>query len=234
MSVLQMAEGALRYELHFSNKRRSIALQVAGGRLTIRAPAGTNVADIKALIVLKQSWIMKHLQLSRTLVKPDWLKARQIPLLDQTLQLQVQLAAVSAVSWSDNTVQVLLSKRIPQNSADVKVRQLLQQWYKQQAQDWFAKRVVLWQQKMGLTSAAIVIGNWKSKWGYCKSTAELGFNWRLMMAPDWVADYVVVHELAHLRHLKHSSGFWLLVQQHYPRHAEAKQWLKQHQHRLEL
>ena len=232
MAALQLILGELNYELNYSSKRRSVALQIADGKLTVRAPVGVSIADVNALITKKQPWITKHLNRAQTQRTPAWLEQGCIPLLDNILPLQVRDASDSGVLLSGGSVIVSLSKRV--KSTDAKLRQLLQHWYKHQASIWFGERVAFWQREMKVTSASLTIGHWKTKWGYCKSNAELGFNWRLMMAPEWVADYVVVHELAHLRHLNHSVHFWQLVQQHYPRHKDAKLWLKQNQHRLEL
>ena len=232
MAALQLILGELNYELNYSSKRRSVALQIADGKLTVRAPVGVSIADVNALITKKQPWIAKHLNRAQTQRTPAWLEQGCIPLLDNILPLQVQNASDSGVLLSGGSVIVSLSKRV--KATDAKLRQLLHHWYKHQASIWFGERVAFWQREMKVTSASLIIGHWKTKWGYCKSSAELGFNWRLMMAPEWVADYVVVHELAHLRHLNHSVHFWQLVQQHYPRHKDAKLWLKQNQHRLEL
>ena len=232
MAALQLALGEISYLLTYSSKRRSVALQIADGKLTVRAPVGVSVAEVNALIARKQSWITKHLSQTQVQHTSDWLKQGCVPLLDQLLPFQVQTASVSGVMLSDGSVIVSMSKRA--RPTDAKLRQLLTDWYKQQANTWFTERVTFWQREMNLTSAALTIGNWKTKWGYCKSNAELGFNWRLMMAPVWIADYVVVHELAHLRHLNHSEQFWQLVQHYYPRHTDAKLWLKQNQQRLEL
>lgn len=232
MPALQLTLGELNYSLCYSSKRRSIALQIAKGKLTVRAPVGVSIGDVNAIIRQKYSWITKHLSREPIREMPDWLAKGCVPFHDQLLPLQVQPAASSRVVLEQGVVTVSLSKQVRQ--PDAKLKQLLQNWYKQQAGIWFGERVEFWQREMQLVSAAVTIGNWKTKWGYCKSNAELGFNWRLMMAPLWVADYVVVHELAHLRYLNHSEQFWQLVQRYYPRHNDAKLWLKQHQHRLEI
>ena len=234
LSAIKMASGALNFSLHYSNKRRSIALQIAQGHLTVRAPTGTDIAKINSVIAVKRHWIEQHLQRSALAVKPDWIANGCILLQGNLMALHVQMTTTSAVALADDKVTVSVSTRQSKTSKEDSIRKLLQQWYKQLAMEWCAARVAYWQHQMQLESSAIVIGGWKTKWGYCKSTAELGFNWRLMMAPDWVAEYVVVHELCHLRYLNHSAAFWQLVQQYYPRFAEAKLWLKQHQHQLEL
>src|SRR5947209_4978659 len=74
----------------------------------------------------------------------------------------------------------------------------------------------------------IRIGDPRSRWGSCSTRGTLSFSWRLVMAPSWVADYVVVHELCHLRQMNHSRRFWQLVDEAYPSRRAAQAWLKRH------
>ena len=76
------------------------------------------------------------------------------------------------------------------------------------------------------------IRQYSARWGSCNNRKEISFNYLLMMAPPWVIDYVVIHELCHLTHLNHSQHFWQLVIKHCAYFQEAKQWLKHHQTEL--
>ncbi|MCF6345251.1 MAG: M48 family metallopeptidase [Thiomicrorhabdus sp.] len=73
----------------------------------------------------------------------------------------------------------------------------------------------------------LLVKGYKSRWGSCCSDGRLQFNWRLWQAPDWVIDYVIVHELCHRVYPNHSKAFWALVMQHYPKTNEAKRMIKQ-------
>lgn len=234
MSALKIETEQFSYTVHYSSRRRSVALQVKQGQLTVRAPLGYNLADIKKLVQQKQQWVLKHLQQVKLQTRPQWLAGQQLPLLDSTIGLTRLRGAKSVVLHDEHNITVIVSSRVQPQRYQKVLLTLLQKWYQQQALSWFSQRVFYWQNKMNVRSGNILIGNWRTKWGYCKSTAELGFNWRLMMAPAWVADYVVVHELAHLKHLNHSPRFWQLVGVHYPQAEQAKAWLKHNQHLLEL
>lgn len=234
MSALVIESTSFSYQLYYSTKRRSVALQIKQGKLTVRAPSGYCLSEIQKLVEKKQLWILKHLQHEARQVKPDWLAIRQVPLLGSMLKLELRRAAKSSVNLCNDTLIVTVSSRTLVDGYERRVLSLLQQWYKAQAIDWFTARLNYWQTAMQLRAGELVIGNWRTKWGYCKNTAQLGFNWRLLMAPAWVADYVVVHEMAHLKHLNHSPRFWQLVALHYPQAEQAKVWLKQNQYQLAL
>lgn len=234
MSVLIIETDLFSYSVNYSPNRRSIALQIRQGQLAVRAPTNVSLAEIQSLVSKKQRWILKHLHQARQQIKPDWLKEQRLPLQGSMLQIEVLQAVKSSVLLNEQKITIAVSNRIAQARYDAVALKLLKQWYKQRAQHWFTERVSYWQQLMHLCAADIVIGNWKTKWGYCQQNGEVGFNWRLMMAPAWVADYVVVHELAHLKYLNHSSDFWRLVQQYYSKTDEARYWLKWHQYWMEL
>jgi predicted metal-dependent hydrolase len=82
---------------------------------------------------------------------------------------------------------------------------------------------------MGVRPASLTIRNQKSRWGSCSTRGTLSFNWRLIMAPPEVLDYVVVHELAHMMEHNHSKAFWALVAKYCPDYLAHRNWLKQNQ-----
>jgi len=82
-------------------------------------------------------------------------------------------------------------------------------------------------QGLGVTPRAIRLKDTRSRWGSCAPDRTLAFSWRLVMAPDWVLDYVVAHEVAHLREMNHSARFWALVEARTPHRAAATRWLRQ-------
>jgi predicted metal-dependent hydrolase len=104
-----------------------------------------------------------------------------------------------------------------------------ERWYRRQARERLTASVRRESARLGLDGwQRIRIGDTRSRWGSCSARGTLSFSWRLVVAPSWVADYVVVHELCHLRHMNHSPRFWALVREAYPRHAEAQAWLRTH------
>ena len=81
---------------------------------------------------------------------------------------------------------------------------------------------------LGVSYARISLRDQRSRWGSCSTTGTLSFNWRLVLAPHDVLDYVVVHEICHLVEMNHGPGFWALVEKRRPAYAEAKAWLDEH------
>ncbi|UOF92114.1 M48 family metallopeptidase [Fodinisporobacter ferrooxydans] len=107
------------------------------------------------------------------------------------------------------------------------VRRVLLEWYKQNARQLIPERVRLLSKRMNLSYNRITLKDQKTRWGSCSSLRNLNFNWRLIMAPPDVLDYVVIHELAHLREMNHSKQFWSIVEQFMPQYRIHKDWLKE-------
>ena len=233
MEVCQFS--AIPYQLKRSSRRRSVALQIRQGKLSVLAPYDVDKLQIDQFVALKQQWIHSHLQRQAiTTQPPDYLAQQRLPLLDEHLQLKIVPDSHNAVCRDGMQLWLQLSKRVKVENQPAKILQLLQLWYQQQAQNWFNQRVAFWQQQMAVTVTAVEIKNWKQKWGTCSASGVVSFNWRLMLAPAWVADYVVVHELAHRRHMDHSPAFWQFLTQFYPEAKAARGWFLQHQHLLVL
>lgn len=233
MEVCQFS--AIPYLLKRSRRRHSVALQIRQGQLAVLAPDYVDKLQIDQFVALKQQWIKRHLQRQATTAQPpDYLAQQRLPLLDEVLQLKIVPDSHNAVSREGMLLWLQLSRRVKIANQPARVLLLLQSWYQQQAHIWFSERVAFWQQQMAVTVTAVEIKNWQQKWGTCSASGVVSFNWRLMLAPSWVADYVVVHELAHRRYMDHSPAFWQFLKQFYPEAKAARTWFLQHQHSLVL
>ncbi len=113
-------------------------------------------------------------------------------------------------------------------------RAALEKRYINAAKEYFPKRAAYFQQFTGGTYNRITIRDQKTRWGSCSAKGTLSFNWRLMLAPPAILDYVVVHELCHLTHMNHSPAFWQAVGEVYPDYRIARKWLKDHGQELAL
>lgn len=227
-------DDSLRYTVQYSERRRTVALHIKDGQLLVKAPADFALVAIAQLVAAKRGWVEKHLKHSKMRTKPDWLTLGRAPLLGSELQLIYQRDSRSYAEQSEHALLLSVSTRVSSQRYEQVLLTQLTLWYQQQAQQWFNAGVLKWQKVMQLQPGAVYIGNWRSKWGYCKQNGDLGFNWRLLMAPHWVAEYVIVHELAHLKHMNHSAQFWQLVGVHFPEYKAAQLWLKQNAYWMDI
>ena len=117
------------------------------------------------------------------------------------------------------------------NLTDVQ-RTALEKRYIAAAKEYFSKRAAYFVQFTGGSYNRITIRDQKTRWGSCSARGTLSFNWRLMLAPPTIADYVIVHELCHLTYMNHSADFWHKVESVYPDYRTARKWLKDHGNEL--
>jgi predicted metal-dependent hydrolase len=103
----------------------------------------------------------------------------------------------------------------------------LERWYRTEARKEIAPRLTLATQTLGHPHTSLAIRNQRTRWGSCSATGAMSFNWRLMLAPEPVLDYVVWHEACHLVVMDHSKRFWSLVERHLPGYREPRRWLRQ-------
>lgn len=115
---------------------------------------------------------------------------------------------------------LLSQENLPQGKA------ILEQWYKQKAKEKITPLVERYARQLGVECNDILISDLKYRWGSCTLKGNLNFNWRLIKAPQFVINYVVIHELAHLIELNHSEHFWNIVKVQMPNYLETKEWLK--------
>ena len=104
--------------------------------------------------------------------------------------------------------------------------------YKRKAAEMLSARVHFFARQMGVSVSGITVREQKTRWGSCSSKGNLNFNWKLILAPPEILDYVVVHELCHLKEMNHSPAFWKEVEKVLPDYEKRRQWLKENGWRL--
>lgn len=114
------------------------------------------------------------------------------------------------------------------------IKMLVERFYRQKASEIIHDRLEHFNTHYGLAYQKVSFRNQKTRWGSCSPQGNLNFNWRLVLAPIEVLDYVVVHELCHLIHMNHSAQFWSVVAQTLPDHPSRRKWLKENAFLLNL
>ena len=211
------------------SKRRSIALEICpDGTFIVRAPHFVGEQAIREFISRKRKWIDKiynRTRQKRTLFQPkQFIEGEKFLYLGNEHTLHVVRDMHSKLLFEE---RFILNERYL-----VRARILFERWYREEAFMFFTLRCKFYAKNMGVRYNSISLSGAKHRWGSCYSNGNLRFNWRLIMAPKDIIDYVVVHELAHLVEPNHSSRFWSVVDKVYQNHSEAKKWLKDNQSRL--
>ena len=204
-------------------KRKTIALCISGGKLEVRAPLTMPIEEIMAFIEKKSEWIQRKLGLSKDLAAKK--AAFRLSYGDEILFMG-RLFSIN--SKPGNTIGFTNKGfHVPPCLSDRQLKAACILIYKRLAKWVITKKVQKFAQQMNQYPDIVRISSAKTRWGSCSSRKSLNFSWRLIMAEDYVIDYVVVHELAHLQEMNHSPRFWQVVASTLPDFAERKKRLRE-------
>jgi predicted metal-dependent hydrolase len=141
-------------------------------------------------------------------------------------QIRHSVAKGPAPVWRDGD-QILVSGKVEH------IRRRLTDFFKREAKKMLEARALEYGGLLGVRPSRVVVRDTASRWGSCSSGRSLSFSWRLILAPDFVLDYVVAHEVAHLREMNHSPRFWAHVKSLVPDMDSPQDWLKAHGRELQ-
>lgn len=212
------------------SKRKTIALIIErDGTLTVRAPLRAPQALIEKFISEKADWITRTRQKVKAIEAPpvrQYADGEKFPYLGSFFNLKLIQSQRPALQF-DNGFTLSQTARSKGESAFTR-------WYKEQAYKVITERVKQYAQQYNFTPKQVKINSAKTRWGSCSSSGTLNFTWRLVMAPLEVIDYVVVHELVHLRVKDHSKNFWGAVEVITPEYKKHRKWLRENGETLTL
>lgn len=218
-----------QYRLKRSTRRKTVAIKVAEQQLTVYAPMFVDIADIEQWLVSKQSWINKQLnkQLNQPKQGQSPLESGYVKVFDESIQLDFDYGFKSGWQYHWDTKRLVLSVSNRVKHIKKMQLQILDTYLNEQLTNYVEYKVKHFCQLMDeALPQGIKVRHYKRRWGSCNRKRELTFNQALAGAPKWVVDYVIVHELAHLKYFNHSHKFWHRVALFYPKCKEAEQWLR--------
>jgi predicted metal-dependent hydrolase len=204
-------------------RRRTIALIVErDGSLVVRAPLRCSDAQIRSFVSQHEDWIRAKQARARTAgprnLPKTFTDGEKFYFLGETYPLLIVEKAKNALALNG---RFLLARR-----ALPKAQAVFQAWYRNEAKQVLKGRVAFYASAMNLASPPISITSARTRWGSCSPSGKLNFTYRLVMAPMPIIDYVVVHELVHLRVRNHSRKFWQGVGEVIPDYKKRVKWLK--------
>lgn len=222
----------LQYQLEL-RQRRTVGLKITADGLVIHAPKRIAQSHLENLIILKADWIRKKLTTLKANKIPalQWQHGEQLLLLGNYITLAIRHDNRSrAIEYTSGCLHLAL----PNHLESALIARKVLQWYKKQAIADFSRRLEIFSAKLGVQTPAMFLSNARSRWGSCNSKKEVRLNWRLLQAPPHIINYVICHELAHLKEMNHSARFWAVVASLYPDYKTAEKELKSWSPKLHL
>jgi predicted metal-dependent hydrolase len=215
-----LRSGAVKVRLRHSSRARRLRLVlVPGVGPELVVPARTGPKAIDGALTTLAPWLERALARQRPgalgLARRGvaWHAGEAVP-------LRVVTARLPSAGWSDGALEL----RAPDGEGAAKV---LERWYRSSARVEVEASIERQAPAIGVAPTAVAVRDQRTRWGSCSARGTLSFSWRLLLAPDWVLDDVVCHELCHLRVANHSRSFWQLFASHRPG-EDSRPWLRAH------
>lgn len=215
------------------SRRRSIGFVVGPEGLSVSAPRWVGSADIDSALRAKARWILRKLQEQRerasrlAQARVDWRDGTALPFLGETVIVVVDPRATGAVLHSsDDTLpgvpRLTLHVGLPHGADSAQLRDAVQGWLQRQARRIFEERCAAYAARLGVRMRRLSLSAASTRWGSASADGSIRLNWRLVHFALPVIDYVVAHELAHLREMNHSDAFWEVVRSVVPDYEAAR------------
>jgi predicted metal-dependent hydrolase len=228
---VQLKEHVLDYTL-VRSKRRSIGFLIEDEGLRVTAPKWVTLGEIESAIREKQRWIFAKLnerrERSARRLQPQmqWCDGAKLPYMGHEIILRIASTQASGVHYDETKRELTVS--LPAEATEQQLKDRVQGWLQIEAKRLFAERLPIYAEKLGVTFQSFALSSAMTQWGSCTADGRIRLNWRLMHFALPQIDYVIAHELSHLREMNHSGRFWATVQSVFPEFEAAKKALRDH------
>jgi predicted metal-dependent hydrolase len=217
----------ITYSLKKSDRKTASIYIERDGSVSVLVPKTLKKSDVEELIEKKRKWIYRNLaewqDMNAARIRRQYVSGEGFLYLGRSYRLKLVDDQPERLSLKGGYF-CLLSKDGKLQKPDAAFKS----FYKSKGQEKISDRVKFYSDRMGVDPAGVRVLELKNRWASCTPEGRLNFHWKCMMALPTIIDYIVVHELAHLRYLNHTKAFWNQVDKVLPDYRERKQWLKVH------
>ena len=205
----------MQYTIRRSDRARRVRVVVEPtGAIEVVLPRRSAQREAAAAVAELRPWIERRLAEAQVVRAAVEGRGDELPYLGTTLRARCEPGRTRAHRRGD---QLLFGDRLQ-----------VERWYRRMAREEVAPLLDEAVDALGVSYASVRIANQRTRWGSCSTTGAMSFNWRLLLAPPEILDYVVWHEACHLVHMDHSRRFWSLLECHLPDYRTPRRWLKDH------
>lgn len=236
MPHFQYGNSLIEYTLEHSPKKKEITISVEWiDGVKVIAPPEVDIDQIESVLYKKAPWIIKKWSGFEEISEPsqpkEFVSGEKFPYLGRQYRLKVgQSNRDTSPTLAFQNGRFLAG--VPADTHADQRRELLyplfKDWYLRNGRAKLKERLKLFAPKMGLTPTKLELKEQKMRWGSCTKEGAVYLNWRLLMAPMSIVDYVLVHEIAHILHADHSTEYWRFVRSILPDYEQRKEWLRIH------
>jgi len=220
------------YEITQSKKAEHIKLVMNIDGLRVVKPLRAKLGEVEKVLKAKSNWIYKHYMKFQSMKIEEynrkWENGERILLKGKNyfIQIYTYKNKRTFIDFDGVRVEVYVNENAGESERKTLIENAFRNWYKKIAYESMQDRLDYYCKIIGMNYNSMRIKEQKARWGSCSKKGNLNFNWKLIMSPQWIIDYVIIHEVCHLRYLDHSKEFWKMVSLYMPDYKKAQEWLK--------
>ncbi|MHC1727070.1 MAG: M48 family metallopeptidase [Syntrophobacteraceae bacterium] len=219
------------FQIRQSARRKTVSITVyPDNRVIVSVPKNFSQKKVYQIIEEKSDWVRKKIQANclkaQIIPKRQFRSGEKLMFLGGEYTLRLECGGPELVAIKDENICVHL-RSAPDSTEPSTVRRHLIKWYVSRALEKIEQRVAHYRSLVGAGPRTVTIKAMKSRWGSCSTRGSISLAWNIIMAPEPVLDYLIVHELCHLVHHNHSADYWNLVASVLPDHCDRRKWLRQ-------
>lgn len=232
MPSIQFGSNVISYQIKYSAKRKKLSIQVDENGVMVIAPNTASEEQIQSIIKQKALWILKQQADFHEMMNYEnprkFLSGEKLPYLGRQYRLKVQKEAIEKASFTYH--QGRFVAHVPLHLLEDDYRKTLyplyKEWVIQKGNSIALERIKKFQQIFPYTPKKVMVKDQQQRWGSCTANEQILLNWHIFLAPMSAIDYVIAHELAHLKVMDHSNAFWETLSTIYPEYEVSKEWLR--------
>ena len=200
-----------------SRRTRTVSLKIKNGKPVIFCPNFVNDNYLRKIILKKKKWIEHNLKKKKPII--EFSEKKKFPILGKNYKILFLNCKKTEVKIIENFIRISCNNKLNMRSVFIS-------WLKNQSKEYLKNRVSILSKRIKIDPRAVFVKTYRARWGCCTSKSEIFLNWKLILLPKRIIDYVIFHELSHILVPNHSKGFWLTVKKFDSNYIQKKDWLK--------
>ena len=216
-------------EIIRTERSKSASIEIEDDTVKVTVPQNLSDLRIEELIKNRTVWIRQKLKIQTETIRPkdkEYVNGETFSYLGRNYRLKCLSGGSGEAKLTNGYLTVCLATDASGAAVEGCVRQSLQQWYQARALEKLKEKTKRYSAILGVSPQSVGVKEYKARWGSCSSSGDVTYNWRIIMAPHHIVDYIVVHELCHLLEHNHGPKYWKHVKNVIPDYKECREWLK--------
>jgi predicted metal-dependent hydrolase len=237
MNLQLPGQGVVPIEVVQTKRQKTVSINVVDGNLRILVPKVLSADQIQEFINAKSVWIARKLhdfQVRRAIESKKYIDGDVFLYLGREYRLRCveKNDCEPVVKLRAGLLYSVIGPCLDDDARRNQHRDQIYQWYREKADLYLKKRTHLYSRIMSCIPMTIRVRYYKARWGACSASGDINYDWRIVIAPTRIVDYLVIHELSHLRYRGHGPKFWRYVAEYADDYRERRSWLRDNGHTL--